>query len=161
MNQVLFTRAAHGNKFCRHAVAVGDGTGFVEDHRVHVSADFHGLTGHGDNIKACHTVHTGDTDSRQQPADGRGDQAYGQGNQCGYLQANTTIYCDGIEADDHDQEDNCQTDQQRIQRDLVGRFLTGRSFHQCDHFIKKGFAGVRHDSDFEPVADYRCAAGDR
>ena len=160
-DQFVLVRAVHGQEVVRHTVAVGDGAGLVQDHGIHVTAHFHGLAGQGNDIEAGHTVHAGDTDGGKQTADGGGDQADGQGHQGGDGQGHAAVAGHGIQADHHDEEDDGQADQQGVQGDLVGRFLSGRAFHQGDHLVQERLAGVGGDADLEPVADHSGATGHR
>ena len=55
-------------------VAEGDGAGLVQQQDMHVPRRFHGAAGFGDHVQAHQTVHTGDTDGREQTADGGRNQ---------------------------------------------------------------------------------------
>jgi hypothetical protein len=43
------------------------------------------------------------------------------------------------------QEDQRQAGDHDVERDFVGRLLPLRAFHQRDHAVEKGLAGVRGD----------------
>ena len=158
-NQIATACTLHGEEISGQAVAECNGTGLIQNHGVHIAAGFHRLTGHGDHIKAGHTVHTSNADGGEQTADGGGDQTNHQGNQGGQRQLNPTIHPDGIQGDNYDQEDDGQGDEERAQRNFVGRFFPGGAFHQSDHPIQKAVAGVRGDADFQPVGYHGGTAG--
>ena len=158
-NQIAAVCPFYGEEISGQAVAKGNGAGLVQNHGVYIAAGLDRLAGHGDHIEAGHTVHTGNADGGEQAADGGGDQTNHQGNQGGQRQLNPAIHADGIQGDNHDQENDGQGNQKRAQCDFVGRFFAGGAFHQRDHPIQKAVAGIRGDADFQPVRHHGSAAG--
>ena len=63
-----------------------------------------------------------------------------------------------MQRDDRQQEDQRQPGDQDIQRDLVGRLLTLRAFHQRNHAVEEGFAGIRGDPDLDLIGQDPRAA---
>ncbi|MNG00782.1 hypothetical protein D3C84_837310 [compost metagenome] len=55
-------------------VTESDGAGLVQQQHVHVPRRFHGAPGLGDHVQAHQTVHAGDTNGREQTADGGRNQ---------------------------------------------------------------------------------------
>ena len=54
----LQVRGGFANEMIRRkAVAVGNRSGLIQNHRVHVAACLHGFAGQGDDVKARHAVH--------------------------------------------------------------------------------------------------------
>lgn len=151
--------AAHGNELRGHPVAICDGSGLVQNHGVHVAADFNSLAGKGDDIESRHAIHAGNADGGEKTADGGRNQTYREGNQRGDRQMHAAVYGHGIQGDNDDQEDDGKADQQRVQRDFVRCFLAGSAFDEGDHLVQKGFAGVGGDADFKPVAGHGSTAG--
>ena len=72
---------ADGNEFIGHPIAEGDRAGLVEQQRVHVAGGFDRAAGGRDHVEADQPVHAGDADRRQQPADGRRNEADQQRDQ--------------------------------------------------------------------------------
>ena len=75
--------ARDGVKPRGHAVAEGDGAGLVEQQRRDVTGGLDGASRHREHVVLHETVHAGDADGGQQPADGGGDQADQQRHQYG------------------------------------------------------------------------------
>ena len=69
------------HKRCRMAVAERDRAGLVQQQHIDVAGRLDGAPGGGDDVGAHHAIHAGDSDGRQQPADGGGNQAHEQGDQ--------------------------------------------------------------------------------
>ena len=158
--QFLTVNPFYRQEVRRQPVPEGDGAGLIQDHGVHIAAGFHRFAGHSDHIEPGDPVHAGDADGGQQAADGGGDQTDHQGNQRGQRQLDPTVLANGVQGDDHDEEDDSQGDQQGVQCDLVGRLFSGGPLHQRDHPVQKAVAGIGGNADLQPVGYYRSAAGD-
>ena len=63
--------------------------------------------------------------------------------------------------DDRDQEDERQTREQDVERDLVRRLAPGRAFHEGDHAVEERAAGGGGDAHDQPVGDDLGAARHR
>ena len=53
--------------------------------------------------------------------------------------------CERLQRHDRQQEDDRQSREQNVQRDLVRRLLPRCAFDQRDHAVEEGLAGVRGD----------------
>ncbi len=80
------------------AVADGDGAGLVQQQGVDVAGGFHGLAGHRQHIEAQRAVDTGNTDGREQGADGGGDQRDDQRHQVGDVDLRVEVTATGAMA---------------------------------------------------------------
>ena len=65
-----------------------------------------------------------------------------------------------LQRDHGQQEDQGEAGDQDVERDFVGRLLPLGAFHQRDHAVEEGFAGIGGDLDFDPVGEHLGAAGD-
>ena len=70
-----------GQKLDRLAIAQRDRAGLVQQQHVDVAGRLDRPARHGDHVGLDHAIHAGDADGREQPADGRGNQAHQQGRQ--------------------------------------------------------------------------------
>ncbi|MNZ76853.1 hypothetical protein D3C78_953750 [compost metagenome] len=142
-------------------VAEGDGAGLVEHQHMYVTSGFHRAARAGYHVEAHQAVHAGDTDGRQQTADGgrnQGDQQRDQEHQRNAAAGKVRERLQGYH--DH-QEDHGQADQQDVQGDLVGGLLALGAFDQGDHAVQGRFAGIAGDADQQPVGDQPGIAGHR
>ena len=80
-DQLAAGSTSHWKEIGSQPVPIGNGTGFVQNHRVHIAAGFHRLAGHGNHVKPGHTVHTRDTNGGKKSANGSRNQADSQCNQ--------------------------------------------------------------------------------
>ena len=145
----------------RLAIAERDGSGLVEQQRVHVAGGLDGATRHRQHVVLNQPVHAGNADGRQQAADGCRNQADQQRDQHEHGLRRARIDRERLQGHDGQQEDDGQAGQQNVQRDLVGRLLPLGAFHQGDHAIQEGLAGIRRHLDFDLVGEHARAAGDR
>ena len=141
-NQVAAVGSSHREKVRSQTIAVGNGAGLIQNHSIHVAAGFYRLTRHSDYVEPGNSVHTGDTNSGKQAADGGRNQADSQSDQSRGLKLHAGINTDGIQSHDHDHEDDGQGNQQSIQRDLVRSLFSGSALYQGDHPIKEAVSGV-------------------
>ena len=81
VGQFLDFDARRGNEFRGHAVAEGDGAGFVKQQHVHVARRLDGAAAGGQDVAAHQAVNAGDADGAEQAADGGGNQADDQRQQ--------------------------------------------------------------------------------
>ena len=81
VGQFLDFDARGGDEFGGHAVAEGDGAGFVKQKHVHVAGGLHGAPAGGQDVAAHQPVNAGDADGAEQAADGRRNQADDQRQQ--------------------------------------------------------------------------------
>ena len=144
-------------KFIRHAVAKGDGAGFIEQQRVHIAGRFHSAARGGNHIEADEPVHAGNADGRKQAADGCRNQTDQQGNQHRYRQVGTGIARQRPQADTHNQKNNGQTGEQNGQRQFIRGFLPLRPFHQRNHPVNKGGAGCSRNPHLDIIRENRGA----
>ncbi|MCY1173801.1 hypothetical protein D9M73_139770 [compost metagenome] len=141
-------------------VTEGDGAGLVQQQDVHVPRRFHRTTGLGDHVQAHQTIHTGDTDGRQQAADGGRNQGDQQRHQEHQRQAAVGEVSERLQGDDHQQEDQGQADQQNIERHFVRGFLALGAFDQGDHAVQGRLTGVGGNLHQQPVGHQPRVAGD-
>ena len=166
VGQLVLAHAIQGKELHGLAVAERDGAGLVQQQGVDVAGRLHGLAAHGQNVVLHDAVHAGDADGRKQAADGGGDQADQQGDQHrhggGRAGAARGHAIDGerLQGDHGEQEDQGQSRDHDVERDFVGRLLTLRAFHEGDHAIEEGLAGVGGDAHLDPIAEHLGAAGD-
>ena len=128
---------------------------------MHIARGFNRPPRLGNHVEAHQTVHAGNTDGRQQAADGGRNQRHQQGHQKHQGQAATGKVSERLQGHDHDQKDQGQADQQNIQGNLVRGFLPLCPFDQCDHTVQSGLAGVGADLHQQPVTDQPRIAGHR
>ncbi len=148
------------------AVADGDGSGLVQEQRIHVAGNFHRLAALGHDVGPQGAVHAGDADGRQKGADGRGDQTHQQGHQGRHVgaEAQEPLAGAGIvfhvqldivgerpECGRHDQEDQRESRQHDGKGDLVGRPLADGPFHQGNHAVEEGTARRGRNLDDDAV----------
>ncbi|MNF76823.1 hypothetical protein D3C84_589490 [compost metagenome] len=141
------------------AVAESDGAGLVQQQHMHVTGGFHCAARFGDDVEAHQAIHAGDTDGREQAANGGGDQGHQQRHQVHQRQIAASVAGEGLQGGHHQQEDQGQADQQDIQRHLVGGLLALGAFDQGDHAVQGRFAGIAGDADQQPVGDQPGIAG--
>ncbi|MCY1403944.1 hypothetical protein D9M71_191400 [compost metagenome] len=140
-------------------VTEGDGAGLVQQQDVHVPRRLHRTTGLGDHVQAHQTIHAGDTDGRQQAADGGRNQGDQQRHQEHQRQAAVGEVSERLQGDDHQQEDQGQADQQDVERHFVRGFLAFGAFDQGDHAVQGRLARVGGDPHQQPVGHQPCIAG--
>ena len=155
-----FADSGRGEKFRSLAIAKGYGAGFVEQQRIHVACGLHGATGHRQHVVLDQTIHTGDADGREQAADRGGNQADQQRNQNEYRLRRAGVNGEGLQRHHGQQEDDGQSGEQDVQSNFIGSLLARSAFHQSDHAIQKGFAGIRSDLDLDLIAENARATGD-
>ena len=95
------------------------------------------------------------------PSDRGGDEADQKRDQDKHGLGRTRINRERLQGHDSQQEDDGQSGQENIQRDLVRCFLPLGAFDQGNHAVQEGFPGVRGDADFDPVGEHSGAAGHR
>ena len=130
------------------AVAVGDGAGLVQQQHVDVAGHLHRLARLGQHIGGQRTVHAGDADGRQQPADGGRDQAHQQRDQQQRVDFDAHGGADRRQRRHHHQEGQRHRRQQQGQRDLVRGLLAVGTLHQGNHPVQEAVArlgGHPHD----------------
>ena len=160
LGQFLGAHARRGIHRRATTVTEGDGAGLVQQQDVHVPRRFHGATGLGDHVQAHQAVHPGDTDGRQQTANGGRNQRDQQRHQEHQRQAAVGEVGERLQGHDHQQEDQRQADQQDVQRHFVRGFLAFGAFDQRDHAVQGRLAGVGGDAHQQPVGDQSGVAGD-
>ena len=99
--------------------------------------------------------------ARQQPADGRRNQAHQQRDQHKRRLRRARVHRKRLQRDHRQQKDNRQPGQQDIQRNLIRRLLPLRAFHQRDHAVQKRLAGVGRNPHHNHVAQHARSAGHR
>ena len=92
-------------KIRRHAIADGDGAGFVEQEYINVSCGLNGATTGGHDVATDKAVNAADADGAEQSADGGGNQAHEQGDEHRRGEFNARINAKGTQRDAHQQED--------------------------------------------------------
>ena len=117
------------------AVAERDGAGLVQQQRIDVARGFHRAAGHGHHVEAT-AGDAGDADGGQQRADGGGIRSRTA------PPAPQSRPCPGIRHVARDRrgskhEDQRQSGQQDVERDLVGRLLSLGTFYQLDHAVQE------------------------
>ena len=104
-------------------------------------------------------VHARDADSGKQPANGGRDQANQQGNQhrdggnAPRASRGDAVNSKGLEGRHREQEDQGHARNQNVQGDFVGSFLALGAFHERDHAIQEGLAGVGGNLDFDLIGE--------
>ncbi len=147
-------------------IAQRDGAGLIEQQGIDVACSFDGFAAHGEHVVLHDAIHARDADGGKQAADGGRDQADQQRDEHRNTGRRTGSGCrDRIsrerrEGDHGEQEDERQARDHDVERDLVGRLLTLRAFHQRDHAVEKSFAGIRGDLDLDVIREHFGAAGD-
>ena len=91
---------------------------------------------------AHQAIHAGDADSREEAADGGGDEAHEQGDQHRRRLRSVAVDGERLQGEDHDDEDDRQGCQQDGQGDLVGRLLALGALDQGDHAVEEALARV-------------------
>ena len=160
IGQPLLAHVRRGHELRRLAVAQGDGAGLVEQQRIHVAGGFHGASAHGQHVVLHQAVHAGDADSREQPADGGGNEADQQRHQHEDCLRRAGVNGEGLQRDHRQQKDDGQAGEQNAEGDLVGRLLARGAFNQRDHAIEEGLARIGGDLHLDPIREHLGAAGD-
>ncbi len=157
-----FRGALDGHELRGLAVAEGDRAGLVEQQRGDVAGGFHRPAGHGQDVALDEAVHARDADRGEQRADGGGDQADQQCGEDDHGLLGVRVDRERLQGDDREQEDDGQRGEQDVERDLVGRLLSGRALDEGDHAVDEGLAGLGRDLDDDPVGeDLRTARDGR
>ena len=81
IGELLLGDAGRGHEIRGHAIADGDGAGFVEQQHVDVARRLDGAAAGGHDVAADQAVDAADADGAEQAADGRGNQADQQRDQ--------------------------------------------------------------------------------
>ncbi len=160
VGQPLCSYIRRRNKFRSLAIAQRDGSGLVEQQRVHVARGLDRAPAHGQHVVLHQPIHAGNADRRKQPADRRRNQANQQRHQHKHRLRRLGVDRKRLQRNYRQQEDNRQSGEQNDKRDLIRRLLPRRAFHQRDHAIQKRLAGVRRDADLHPVRQHLRSAGD-
>ena len=160
VDQLLDDQCRTGQELDRMAIAQRDGTGLVEQQRVHVAGRFDRPTADRDHVVLGQPIHSRDADRGQQPADGRGNEADEQRDQHRRRNGYAAVGRERLEADHREQEDDGEPGQQDGEGDFVGRPLTGGALDEGDHPVDEGLARIGRDADDDPVGEHPGAAGD-
>ena len=128
-----------------------DRAGLVQEQGVHVARRFDRPAGHREHVVLHHPVHARDADRREQATDGRRDQADEQGHQNEHCLRRTGIHRQGLERDHGHEEDDRETGEKDVERDLVRRLLTSGALDQRDHAIEERLSRVCGDPHLDPV----------
>ncbi|MNL10623.1 hypothetical protein D3C87_1314300 [compost metagenome] len=126
---------------------------------MHVPRRFHRTTGFGDHVQAHQAIHPGDTDGRQQTADGGRNQRDQQRHKEHQRQAAIGEVGEWLQGHHDQQEDQGQADQQDIERHFVRSFLPFGAFDQSNHAVQRRLAGIGGDLHQQPVRHQPCVAG--
>ena len=143
------------------AGAVGDRAGLVEQQRVHVAGCLDRATAHGEHVAPHEAVHPGDADRGEQPADRRRDEAHQQRDEHHDRLLGVGVDGERLEAHRREQEDDRETGEQDVERDLVGRLLALGSLDERDHPVDERLARSGGDAHDDLVGEHPGAAGDR
>ena len=146
VGQPLLAHVGRGHELRSLAIAQRDGSGLVEQQRVHVAGGFHGASAHGQHVVLHQPVHARDADGRKQSADGGGNEADQQRNQHKDRLRRLGVHGERLQRDHGQQKDDGEAGEQNAERDLVGRLLAGGALDQRDHAIEKSFAGIGGDA---------------
>ena len=109
--------------------------GLVEQQRVYVASRLDRFPGHGQHVETERAVDARDADSREQGADGGGNERDEQRYQIRDINPSLQINRNRRHRADHDQEDQREDGQQRGERQLVRRLLAFCAFDEMDHAI--------------------------
>jgi hypothetical protein len=102
-----------------------------------------------------------DADCREQRADGRRDQAHEQRHQDHHALLCIREHRERLERHCGEQEDDRETGEQDVERDLVRCLLTGRALDQRDHPIEERLTGTGGDAYDDLVGQHTRPARDR
>ena len=167
VGQLVDVGAVDGDQLVRLPVAEGDGARLVEQQGVHVARRLHGAAAHRKDVGLVEAAHARDADGGEQRADRGGREADEQGDQRGHRGGIGHPGLaggeggKGIEGDGDEQKDDRQSDEQDLQRDLVGGLLAGGALDHRDHLVQKALTRLACDADDELVGGDGGAAGDR
>ena len=161
VGQLLLCHGAQRFELGRLPVAKRNRSGLVEQQRVDVARCFYRAPRHRQHVEADQAIHACDTDRRQQRADGGGNEGHEQRDQNDDRDRAAGIGCIARNGDGREDEDDGQSDEQDVERDLVWRLLALGALDQLDHAIEKGRAGRRRDAHANPIGEHLRAAGDR
>ncbi len=106
-------------------------------------------------------IHAGDADRREQPANRRRNKTHEQRDQHKNSLRRTRVDCEWLQRDNSEQKNNRQPSKQNVERDLVRRLLSFRSFHQRDHSVQKCLTRIRSDPHSNDVRQYPCPTRNR
>src|SRR6185369_7708442 len=70
------------------------------------------------------------------------------------------IDCERLQRDHSEQEDDGESRQQDVERDLVWSLLARRAFDERNHSIEESLSGVGSDSNTDLIAEYARASRD-
>ncbi len=149
------------NELCGLTVAERDRPRLVEQQRMDVARGFDRSTRHRQHVVLHQTVHAGDTDRRQQAADGRRDEAHEQRHQHEHRLRRSRVDRKRLQRHHGDQEDDREPRQQDVERDLVRRLLPLGALDERDHAVEERLARIDRHLHANPVGQHLRAAGHR
>ena len=126
-----------------------------------VAGSFDRAARHRQHVVLHQPVHAGDADRRQQPADGRRNEAHQQRHQHEERLRRARVDRERLQRDHGDQEDDRQPRQQDVERDLVRRLLPLGALDERDHAVEEGLARIGGHLHADPVREHLRAARHR
>ena len=135
-------------------VTDGDSTCFIQQQRINITGSLYRFTRFSNHVGTERAVHTGNTDSRKKSTDSCRNQTHKQRNKRSNSDDRITIVGKRFQGNTHNDKNKRKTCQQNSQRNLVRGFLTGSTFHQCNHLIKKTFSRLSSHHYFYMIGQY-------
>jgi len=166
LSQLPDGRPCDGRELHGLPVAQRNRPRLVQQEHVDVACGFNRSSRCGDHIAPDHAVHARDADGRQQPADGRWDQAHQQrhqhrdGQRSALARGPCAIDRKRQERGADHEKDDRETGQQNAQCNLVRSFLPSCAFHHRDHAFKKAVTWLRRHAHHQPIRKQASTAGD-
>ncbi len=133
----------------------------IEEQRIHVAGRFDSTTRHRQHIVLHQTIHSCNPDRRKQSANRRRDQANQQRDQHEHRLRRGRVDRNRLQRHHSKEEDNRQSGQQDVQRNLVRRLLPLRALDQRNHAVQKGLARIRRNANLDLVRQHLRSAGNR
>ena len=135
-------------------VTDSDCTRFIEQQCVNISGSLYRFTGFSDYVRTKGAIHSGNTDSGKESTDSCRNQTHKQRYQRSNGDDSIAIIGKRLQRHTHNDENECETCQQNSQCYLIRCFLTGCTFHQCNHLIQKTFSRLRSHHYFYMVGQH-------
>ena len=161
IRQFARRHAGQRKELGRLPVTQRDRAGLVQQQRIDIPRRLDRTSRHRQHIEPHQPVHARNADRRKQRPDRRRDQRDEQRHQNDDRDRTAGISRETRDRGDSKHEDDRQTRQQNVQRDLVRRLLPFRALHQRDHPIQERRTLRRRDPHLDPVRQHPGATRHR
>ena len=161
VGEVGLVDARQGEELGRLPVAERDRARLVEQQRRAVTCRFDGPSPRGrarcgERADPCRRSRSPTSSA----ADRRRDQRDEQRDEDDHLLFRARVDGEGLQRDDGEQEDDRQSGEQDVERDLVRRLLPFGALDERDHAVEEALARLRRHSDGDPIREDARASGD-